>query len=1475
MSEIVNEATIKVTADASGVESGLQQVDAATSKTEAGIRRVEDAAQKTGRTLENLANLPGVRSVGEGAGAAAGQVDRATKNMADAIQRATASMSAGAKGSREYYEALANSRGVNVAALKPYLDQLDAATRKAALAAEAQKKLDDSTRFLEDLRNRADSIGKTASELMEMRAAQLGVADAARPMIEQLRAAEQQGQSSFGNLGKMAGKFANVMLTVAATITAAVAAGGLMVNDAIDDLAQLDDIAQKTGDSVEALSKIQKLAVVFGTDMGAVDGALAKLARGMSTVDEESSKTQKALGALGVSSKDASGKLRAPSDVLVDVATKLQGYNDGAGKTALINDLVGKSGADLLPFLNDLAENYGKVSGVSGAAASAAAGFQDQLGWVKLQLKEIFTVIAIDALPALKDLVGAFSDVYKHQSDLAGGAGKKWADELGLGIAQAADAAVVLGRSMGMIWNAVKGVKADIMLSAKFTPTNLAANVFKDGSLIGYVKKSLAERNQAVEEANAKIEELFNRPVGQFEDAYRARLKAREENQSSGAERETEELNYSGDSGAKEAKAATEAYQALTQSINEKIRATATEAAGLAPLAESQKLQVALDEQLVSGKLKLTPARKAEYEAKIRELAVNESIIASNKRAAQGAAEWEKIRKAHADTVTKSIADAEAEARQNEAAVETFGMTKSAIEAQTLARLEDQLAQRSSLGLTLDEIEALEKLIAAKKRSTAAMRNIEELQAQKQLWESIERTAHDTFISIFDSGKSAFDRLKDALKNGLYELLYQMTVKKWIINVSAQGSGQGGLSDVATSLSGSGGTLGSLSSLLSIGKTIYSGFSTGLASSMGGYITQFGNLIGSQGISAFGTGMGLTTSQAGAAASAYGAVGNTTVAGGLSAGASVASYVPIAGWIAAGMAMADGLYKKGWDPNNGSLGWEAWTAPIAGESLLMNKVLQGIGLSGSAANLISGASIVSKIFGRKAPEVRETGLQGTINTSGFAGENYAYIVEKGGWLRSDKWSTKTAALDKAQDAGMDATVQGMIMAVKGFGAAMGLETSVINGYSKAIKLQLTDDEAKNQEVIAKMFGEVSDELALRLIPTIASLSKGSETASATLQRIATNYAGVDAALTSIGKQFSLVGLQSVTARERLVDLFGSLDVLTQQTASYAQNFLTEAERMKPVADALAVEMGKLGLSAVVTRTQFKQVIDSLDVSTVAGAQQYAALMKLADAFAAVHPATVELTEQRAALTDAYNAESQALQATISRMTSFAASLRSLKESALLGGLSPLSPAQKYAEAKSQYEAVLAAARAGDEGAQGRYQDAYTAFLEASRVVYASSASYRQDFDFAQAATEEAAKWAEAQVDVGQLQLDSLKASVSGLIEVNKSVLSVREAILQLNAAMGKNTSPLTAVAPPVNVPIPYSSYGTANTEALVVEVKALRTEVSGLRADANRQTGDIIRGGASASRDSAETMGRIAASAITSISRFEDRIAPE
>ncbi|MEG1054894.1 MAG: hypothetical protein RSF79_22985, partial [Janthinobacterium sp.] len=155
-----------------------------------------------------------------------------------------------------------------------------------------------------------------------------------------------------------------------------------------------------------------------------------------------------------------------------------------------------------------------------------------------------------------------------------------------------------------------------------------------------------------------------------------------------------------------------------------------------------------------------------------------------------------------------------------------------------------------------------------------------EIEANRKMWESIDTTAHDTFVSIFDSGKSAFDRLRDTLKNGLLDLLYQMTIKKWILNIGASVStGVSGLAaagEAGGASVGGGSALSGAAGMIQSAKTAYTiasqGFS-GVAAGIGGSIATLGNLFGSSAVSAFGTGMSLTAAQAGTAAAAYGSAG--------------------------------------------------------------------------------------------------------------------------------------------------------------------------------------------------------------------------------------------------------------------------------------------------------------------------------------------------------------------------------------------------------------------------------------------------------------------------------------------------------------------------------------------------------------------------------------------------------------------------
>ncbi|WP_308921756.1 hypothetical protein [Janthinobacterium sp. J1-1] len=235
-----------------------------------------------------------------------------------------------------------------------------------------------------------------------------------------------------------------------------------------------------------------------------------------------------------------------------------------------------------------------------------------------------------------------------------------------------------------------------------------------------------------------------------------------------------------------------------------------------------------------------------------------------------------------------------------------------------------------------------------------------------------------------------------------------------------------------------------------------------------------------------------------------------------------------------------------------------------------------------------------------------------------------------------------------------------------------------------------------------------------------------------------------------------------------------------------------------------------------------------------------------------------------ALSKAYETESAAAKSALDKSRSWVTTLNGLNASMALGAQSTLTPEQKYAEARAQFEKTLAAANAGDASAQSGLSAAEQAFLTASQVVNAADGRYAADYARVVAANEDALKWAAAQVDVQQASLDALNAQVSGLITINDSVLTVAQAISNLQVAMGVSSglgveftnAPAVAVqAAMTSEPVPvvfdatrYSAGSSASSEVLVAEVRALNArldaqtaEIKGLRDDQKKHTGATIQ----------------------------------
>lgn len=1037
---------------------------------------------------------------------------------------------------------------------------------------------------------------------------------------------------------------------LAAGLTVAVFAS--FVKGGIDAADAMDELREKTGLLMKDVAGVRLIFQREGFGDQELVTSMSKLSKAITTGGG-------GLAALKVATKEASGEFRSTQAVLYDVADRFAEMENGAQKSALAMDIFGKSGVSLIPMLNggsegmrDMAEMAQKLGLViSQETATAAGDFNDTLSLIGQGSQGVAQGIAAELLPTLNSLAGSFltsmtsGDKLASTANVLGGA-LKILYTVGVGIVEVFS---TVGKAVGA--------------AAAMTVAVLSGN-FKEAATI---HKSLAADIGAGWANSATA--ISDAWTGAGADTVAAMAKAGK------AQKDLLATQEARDAAAKKAAAD---YAASIKAAQDFAGALEIETAQVGLSADQIKMMAAaraaakaptaeLRMEIMKAALALDIATKAEAE----KVAADKAVVESNKRAADGLADFTKLQQAYGDQVVKSIQAASDEAAKNEELVATFGKTKNAIEQLELARLQDQLAQRSSTGLTLDEITALEALIEAKKRSAAATGSLEVLEKQKKasddaaaaqvsFWKSIDQTAHDTFISIANGSKDAATRLKETFKNVFFDWLYQMTIKKWIVNIGTSTDKGSTVSSIASlfgdggsSGGGAGGVLGTASNWLSIGKTIYSGFTGGLASTLGSSISSLGSMLGAEAVSAFGAGMSGGALGASTASAASGYAGTT--AAGMGAGA--AGAIPVIGWIITAMMTANGLYKQGWDATNGTL---SETGKVLGSGIMaLNSVLGKIGLSDSAANIFSGQATISKLFGRKNPEIESQGLRGTLTATGTTdAQNYINILQKGGWFRSDKRTSQTAAASAETDKLFDTTMTAMSTAVKAFGKSMGIETATIDSYTKTFDLKLTGKAEQDNAAVAKLFGDVGDELSLRLVPGLAAFAKEGETMSATLQRLAVNYQTVDAVLTATGQSIKLFGVAGIEARENLIAAAGGLDALSSGVSYFQQNWLSEAEQLAPVQKQVTDSLASMGMSAIKTNDQFKAAVLGIDLNTKAGAELYVKMLALAPAFKVVADAadaTSKATVEAAKLAAEAAAEATAQAAAIAAQAATKAS----------------------------------------------------------------------------------------------------------------------------------------------------------------------------------------------------------------------------
>lgn len=272
-------------------------------------------------------------------------------------------------------------------------------------------------------------VATTASELETLQ----GAADASADSIEDTGDAAAQAGSeadssgaSFEGWGDAVKGAAEAAAAALAAVGASMAAVGVavaegtkaLVNNATATAEYGDNISkssQKIGMSTEAFQKWDYVMQLAGTSMEQSQAGFKTLTNSLDDAINGGKGALEKFKAIGLTLDDLKGKSR--EEVFGMVIENLQGMTDDAKKAAAANDLLGKAGVNLMPLLNQSAEEthklmeetekYGMV--LSDDAIDASVKYKDAMTRMDSTIQGVKNNLMTQFLPGITQVMDGIS----------------------------------------------------------------------------------------------------------------------------------------------------------------------------------------------------------------------------------------------------------------------------------------------------------------------------------------------------------------------------------------------------------------------------------------------------------------------------------------------------------------------------------------------------------------------------------------------------------------------------------------------------------------------------------------------------------------------------------------------------------------------------------------------------------------------------------------------------------------------------------------------------------------------------------------------------------------------------------------------------------------------------------------------------------------------------------------------------------
>ena len=256
------------------------------------------------------------------------------------------------------------------------------------------------------------------------------------------------------------------------------------IDAAIDSSAQLENLANRTGATVEGLSALSNVARFSEVSTEDLSRSLSFLSKTLIDAENGGKKSAGAFAAIGLSVKELAGL--KPDQVFTKVALAMNQYLDGTEKLTVQQALMGKGAAAMLPMFKDMANAGDMVATTTTEMGKMSDEYHKSLTRQQIAHEQLAMAIAQKTLPvqmlltqALHEFVKEISSTLSATKTLSDEAALKlWAENTALAVALLADSLIMVGRiaavtgvtvksGVEQMWDLVTGQGSKILQDGK------------------------------------------------------------------------------------------------------------------------------------------------------------------------------------------------------------------------------------------------------------------------------------------------------------------------------------------------------------------------------------------------------------------------------------------------------------------------------------------------------------------------------------------------------------------------------------------------------------------------------------------------------------------------------------------------------------------------------------------------------------------------------------------------------------------------------------------------------------------------------------------------------------------------------------------------------------------------------------------------------------------------------------------------